>query len=367
MRCILFGCIFIFLSSCSVTSRTAIDGERGGRQAYNSVIQRTTQEEMLLNIVRLRYCDTPFFLNISNVTNQFTWSKKGSALLSIPGFNNENPATLGGEAFWQNQPTIQYTPLEGQAFASQLMQPIDLRIIQQLIYTGWDVRRVMHLLVQSFDDIPNIFYTSSLIPERAPSYKKFGEVAELLQYFQSLGKLQIGVLYRPTSNALEGKEVANILQLSFPTDDPKSAELCKLLTGIEKRNKRYVIDMQLGFDEQAEIGIWPRSLLGCMYYLSLGVQVPAYDESIVPTTSDDNGDSFDWSQVLGNLITIHSSRFRPKNPCLAVQYRSTWFYIADCDVTSKKTFVLLSQIYNLQAAESQSPPPLLSIPLGGGK
>ena len=44
----------LFFASCSIPSRTTLRGA-GGRSSYNEAIQTTSREQMLLNLVRLRY------------------------------------------------------------------------------------------------------------------------------------------------------------------------------------------------------------------------------------------------------------------------------------------------------------------------
>ncbi|KKM67868.1 hypothetical protein LCGC14_1466760, partial [marine sediment metagenome] len=43
-------------------------------------------------------------------------------------------------------------------------------------------------------------------------------------------------------------------------------------------------------------------------------------------------------------------------------YRDTWFYIKDGDIYSKKTFLLLLDLFNLQAGSSTVQGPLLTLP-----
>ena len=112
-------CALIFLSSCHVSSRTALTGS-GGRNSYNESIKMTGLQQMLLNLVRLRYCDAPYFLDVSNVTTQFTYGSFINPTFPIPGANNANPIQLGAGMSWQNQPTIQYTPLDGHSFANHI-------------------------------------------------------------------------------------------------------------------------------------------------------------------------------------------------------------------------------------------------------
>ncbi|MCB1085228.1 MAG: hypothetical protein KDK60_03915 [Chlamydiia bacterium] len=363
-------CSLLFLSSCHVSSRMAMYGS-GGRTAYNTAAQNTTNQELLLNLVRLRYSDTPYFLELNGITTQFNFSGKINPKIKIPGFDSSSPTEIGAEFGWSNQPTIQYSPLEGKDFAIQLMQPLDLRIIQGLIFTGWDVDRVFRLLIQNMADLPNAISASGPIPRTPPYYKKFLECLRLLRKFQEQGQLQIGVRYIPHDNKDISEEDAcsrrpNAIQISFPVNGQDSDELADLLEGIKKSEGRYVLNMRQAFNKQAELGILTRSLLSTMYYLSLGVDVPPRDiaAGTVAVTMNEDGTCFDWHEVISDLIDIRWSAHYPQSPYLAVAYRGNWFYIDDSDINSKRTFVLLQQVYNLQARQQEKESPILSIPLG---
>ena len=54
------------------------------RNSYNSIIQKTNDEQLLLNLVRLKYHDTPFFMEIANVTSQHKFSTDLSAEAIFP-------------------------------------------------------------------------------------------------------------------------------------------------------------------------------------------------------------------------------------------------------------------------------------------
>lgn len=363
----------LLVTGCQVSSRTAMYGS-GGRTSYNVAAQNTTNQQLLLNLVRLRYSDTPYFLELNGITTQFNFSSKIAPSIKIPGFDEDNPAILGGELGWSNQPTIQYTPLEGKEFAIQMMQPLDLRMVQGLIFMGWDVDRVFRLLIQNMADIPNAMAASGPVPSNPPHYKKFQECLELLRHFQELGQLQIGVRYIPHEEKHipeddACKEDPNAIQISFPSNGHQSDRLAELLEGVKKTKGRYVLNLRQGFNEEASLGLMTRSLLSAMYYLSLGVEVPPKDVAAgtVAMTLNTDGSLFDWHHVIGDLLTINWSYRKPDYAYLAVPYRGYWFYIDDSDVSSKRTFVLLQQIYNLQSKQQEREGPLLTIPLISGR
>lgn len=344
-----------------------------GRNAYNAALQSTSNEQLLLNIVRLRYIDAPYFLNVSSITTQFTLGSGLNGSVPIPGINSSNPASVSGDVLWRNQPTIQYTPLEGAAFADHLLQPVDLMLIQYLVYSGWDVDRIFRLIIQSFDGVNNLPMAASPLHCGDLKYKKFYEVTSLLRSLQVKGLLQVGTKTQdeidqdsqeiPTTKP-SGKIRATSIQLAFPYHSDEGKKLKDLLEGISYENGQYVVDLKLGFQKNSQIGIMPRSILSSMYYLSLGVCIPEGMKKCAPYAYNAEGKCVDWNNVVGQLIKIRHSKRYPKNSYVAIKYRNYWYYICDEDLNSKRTFALLQGIYNLQAGGTPQTAPILSIPLG---
>ncbi len=356
----LLSALFLF-SGCHVPSRYAVEG-CGGRTAYNQVLQETNSEQMLLNLVRLRYYDTPFFLNVGNITTQFTFKTSSNTSFKVPGFNLPNPVSIGGDISWQNQPTIQYTPLQGQAFAKQLLHPIDLSVMQHLILSGWNIDLVFRLAVQSFDEHLNAPEASGPIPEYVPRYESFFEVTDLLRFFQKRSELHLGIR---VEKCKEGEGEKQLLQIIFPSEGEESEKLAKLLPGVKTENGHRLVTLELGYNTKGKVGIMPRSLLSCMYYLSTGIRLPKehMDSGSVALTVDE-GALFDWKRVMSQLMHIHCSFWAPKNAYVATKYKNYWFYIKETDLQSKHTFLLLLQLYNLQSEDKKGLPPILTLPLG---
>lgn len=349
------------LTGCHVSSKVAVEGS-GGRTAYNETLQKTTNEEMLLNLVRLRYVDFPFFLDVNAITTQFSYGSKFQPSVPIPGFSQSNPAKANAEFSWQNTPTISYTPLQGQTFAIQLFKPIDLIIIQQLIYAGWDIDRVFRLCIQSIDDVLNAPTASGPMPDFEPKYQRFLKLSSLLRYFQQRSKLQVSIRLNEANQAFRGKGVG----ITFPTGSPEAKELETLMPGGTFTDDHYIFEVDMGFNKDLNIGIMSRSLMACMYYLSLGVEVPNHcdEKKCIAYTENEDGEIFDWREVIGDLLTVQHSKEKPKHDFVSVKYRNYWFYIDERDIQSKRTFVLLMQLYNLQSSSAAPNGPLLTLPLG---
>src|SRR5262249_12839868 len=86
------------------------------RLHYNEAVKRTTEEQLLLNIVRLRYTDTPSSLAVSAIAAQF---ERSSSLQLTPFFVAGNDASFTSilpQALAQgaDRPTVSFTPLDDQ-------------------------------------------------------------------------------------------------------------------------------------------------------------------------------------------------------------------------------------------------------------
>ena len=84
--------------------------------AYNKSISETLSEQMLLNLVRLRYREKPSFLEITSVTVSPRIQTTAALNTEIdigPGGNIIQPG-IGVE--YSQSPTISYTPLRGEDF-----------------------------------------------------------------------------------------------------------------------------------------------------------------------------------------------------------------------------------------------------------
>ncbi len=356
------GLYLIGFSACQIPSQVAMDGA-GGRTAYNMTVQETNAEQMLLNLVRLRYADIPFFLDVASITTQSTFRSELNPIFSIPGFTHTNPASVRTGVMWQDQPTITYTPLEGSAFASRMLRPVDLQTIQLLTYSGWDVDRIFRMLVQNFEGVLNTPEANDP-PEQYGEYTRFMEFSELLRVFQKKGELQLGVSVK--KGGKDNQPAEEVLQIAFPSHGDEGIRLADILHCQEKLDGRCRREVDFGFNAQGRLGVMTRSIMSCMYYLSHGVQVPEdHVESgmVRPPTCPGMDEDSRWQEMFCRLMNVKWSKFPPHNIFIAVKYHNIWFYIDDNDRSSKKTFALLMQLYNLNAIVPNNRGPILTLPL----
>jgi hypothetical protein len=104
---------------------------------YGGALGTSLREQLLMNIVGMRYVDAPVFVNVSSVINQYTL--EGEVALGAganTALTGQNTLTLGGGGRWSDRPTITYTPVAGQKFARSLMTPLPPESLFALIQAG---------------------------------------------------------------------------------------------------------------------------------------------------------------------------------------------------------------------------------------
>jgi len=353
------------LSGCHGLGPNAV---RGGRVLYNQAIAETSNEQLLLNIVRLQYRDVPMFLEVTSVSTSLTLGAGFGPEVSVfEGPGNDGIDGVIGSLSYEEQPTITYLPLQGERFVRQLLTPISPDQIELLYYSGWSIDRILRVCVQRLGSFRNAPSASGPTPVRAPTFEGFRELSSLLRDLQVEGALSVGQAAVPTEGAPDDR-LALVIEIDRSATSPaQDAALVRLLelSADTPRVLRVVLTQGVTDHEHGTVTMVTRSLMGAMFYLAQGVDVPERDRELgrVTRTLNDDGTPFDWGELLEGLFEVRESEDRPENAYASVYYRDRWFWIDDSDRRSKSTFSLLNQLLALQAGEFDSRGPVLTLPV----
>ncbi|MFM8892978.1 MAG: hypothetical protein ACKOTB_15425, partial [Planctomycetia bacterium] len=115
-RCLMAAVLLGVVSGC--LGPAAI---RGTRLHYNQAYERTADQELLLNLVRMRYADSPVFIDLPAITSQFEASSNG-----VGGASNitRELGYLSGNFLMRDAPTLSYAPRSGREYAKTLITPL---------------------------------------------------------------------------------------------------------------------------------------------------------------------------------------------------------------------------------------------------
>ena len=335
----------------------------GARFNYNETIARSLNEQLLLNLVRLRYRDTPLFIDVGTVVAQYSLSGQASAspLINVDG-TDQTEYGFGVSGSYSERPTITYHPLKGEDFAQRLLSPISPVTLILLSQSGWSLERLLLCCVQQINELKNAPSATGPTPSSIPENKEFRQLAGLLRKLQIAGVLDFRVSY------VEEQQAAFISIARPSEDDPWKTEIeeVRKLLGVSDHHEVFRLTSQSLQRETDEIAILGRSLLGVLFFLSQAVEAPQPHQAqgLVTVVIGPEGRPFDWTTVTGDLLRIRSQAGRPANAFVRINYRGHWFHIEDRDLHSKATFNLLTYLFSLQAAAGRGVSPLLTLPVG---
>jgi len=337
----------------------------GARFDYNDAIIRSFDHQMLLNLVRLRYQDSIFFLDLSSVVASYRRDVNAAALPNgaiAPSGTFSLGGSVGGS--YGETPTISYVPLQGEDFAKRLLAPIQPAAILLLSRSGWGLERLLVCTVQQLNELPNGTAIGGVAPVRVLHFEKFQRVALLLRELQEQGYIQLNTLAEPQASV-----AVTAGPIPMTPEAQAMADEVRTLLAISKpppsQEAPMAIEEATFPRSPAQVELTGRSFLGVMTFLAQLIDVPKVHQQagLVRTTRGPDGTPFDWHEISRGLFRVHSGTSEPQTAYLKVQYRDHWFWIDDSDLEAKGTYTLLAQLFSLQAATGRiQGAPVLTIP-----
>lgn len=348
------GLAAVLLGGCQ-TTKVGPNALRSFHGAYNQAITSTTEEQLLQNIVRLRYRDNPVFIEVGEISQSNKLGGNGSfgldkAVMAAQKYTGTAKSSAGLSS--ENSSVIKFQQLKGKEFVQKMLTPIQTAIVWSMVESGWRPERVFNLCVERINDLYNAQTAGGPTPHFAPEYKDYYRWTELFTR-----------LYRGHVINFGDKPETNFSDLHMVVkEDPvfaKEISEFKALAGLDKNLSWFKIKDNFVDISSSKLTVRSRTLLSMFFFLSQGVDVPQVDKDngLVTTTKNLDGSVFDWSPISNRLLNVHYSETKvcPQDAYVACQYRGKWFYVKDDDSESKATFLLMSQIFTLQSAANYKP------------
>lgn len=363
------------------------------RTRYNSAVQRTASEEMLLNLMRARYGEPPEFLAVSGITSQFEVDGGVS-------FGNEfglGRGRWGGNLNAADRPTVSLAPLQDEQFTRRFLSPISLETIYNFTRNGRRVESVLRLTVEQINGVRNpwdgLGSTTSAFNWLAQTLDAFAKAQQVELAYQKtseqvspslesrsidaqtvLAAVEKGYRFEPSGDdkslslTAKGKEL--VLRVSAPAAGSPEMEgitdLLRLKPGAEFYPLEPALEGQLKplTEFNRELHISTRSVEEILHFLCHGISVPPkhVEKGLIAHPCEA---SVHCSDPPSDLLRVHWSTWRPHHAAVAIRYRGYWFYIDDADAASKETFELLLELYNLEIRGGGAATlPMLTLPIG---
>lgn len=327
------------------------------RLPYNEAVASSWKEQTLLNIVKLRYMDTPFFLEIPQITSgyQLLGTVTTNGGISPPtnpmsSFAQQLGINLNLQGAYQDRPTISYQPQTGSQFIRNLTSPINPGSVLYLLQSGYPADLVFDLTVDSINGVKNRSVSGGQLRAADP---EFTRVVQTLRKAQIAG--HVGV--RVTVDKDKKESVAFFIQ--DKNIDPELArelaEVRKLLRLDPDQSSFRVVFGAVPANAN-EIAILSRSVIRILSELATFVEVPA--EHLATGIAPSLGEPEDSGS---GLLRVLSGPKKPCDPFVAICYEHRWFWIEKSDPRSKRTLGYMLILLALADTGAKENLPIITI------
>lgn len=285
--------VAILVSGCKVANHAL----RSDFTDFNTALQFNQTQQMLLNLVRLHYRESPMFLQAGSLTASYESQVGGNI-----GVTNDTAVetAAGVDYSFSSKPTVSYVPVEGRNYVQQLLTEISSETFCLLLRSGWPVAALGELLI---DRVTMPSGEVLINHAGAASESKFQAFIDKLAADQANHHLT--VVSTPGAHALQsGGETIPLERFQL------------------------------------------RSLFDVMFATSRNIPSPPGQEARA-RSGESNG-----------KMTVRVSATKSRDAMVWVKHRGYFYSISNDDVASKDTLALLMQLYRIQSAPPGEAPQL---------
>ncbi len=321
---------------------------------YLDSIGESWKRQTLMNILRLRYMDTPMFLDVSSVVASYELgtSVAANANVNTTGSPAVPQVGVSGSGNWSSSPTISYVPLTGSKFLQSLIEAVPPLSVLYLVEVGYPADFVLELGVESVNGVRN---RSDHAGDARLADPEFLRLAVLLRKIQEQG----GIGLRIQEAADKRRDVLLLFHPERLTKEglDQVSELKKLLGLAEDKNEFKVISSPVR-GQPDELAVNSRSIMQMMAALATFVEIPEAD--IAEGAATPAPSTTQWAQP---LLRVRSGAAPPSTAFVAVVYQNHWFWIDNRDWRSKRTLSTVLFLFTLTDTDVSGRLPVLTIPV----
>lgn len=318
---------------------------------YSTALSDSWKSTMLLNIVKTRYLDLPIFLDVGQVVAGYSLETSVNLNGSWATMGNGNSFGLGGSGSFGSHPTITYTPLTGDKFLQGFMNPIPPSRIFALIQSGYAADFIFQLGVESLNGLRN---QPVSLASQYNADPEFFRAIKLLREIQDARA--VGLQVEHPTNGLPATVMFFRGEHLTPELQAKIAEVRSLL-GLKSDQTAFRLVSSPLRGQGNELSVDTRTLWQILASLSFGVELPAPHQArkLAPTIAKPIPEEH-------LLLQVHSGPKKPATSYVAAPYEGQWFWIAEDDWKSKRTFTSILFLFTIADTGSSSNLPTLTIP-----
>ncbi len=341
------------LNGCMSFGALTLDRDR---LDYTQAVANSWKQQTLLNIVKLRYADTPIFVDVGQIVSgyQLVSTVQAGGSIFPTGAAGNTFFNLGTQGQYTDRPTITYVPLTGSQFIRTLMTPIPPIRLFELIESGFPIDLLFNVGVQSVNALSNARGGG----RARPADPEFAKLLKSLRRIQESGA--IGLRVEPDPDKIGGKLILSFPKKTVPPEIQAERDGVRRMLGLNPAATEFHVIYGTVQDRDDVVAVQTRSGMQILRELSSHVQVPEkhhVEQRVFPHAIVQPNNQ----EAPPPLIRILSDASRPSEAFAQVHYNDLWFWIDNRDLHSKGTFTFLLILMTLAETGEKVQSPLVTI------
>ena len=343
-------CLGILLASCGSYGPRSMDRDQLN---YGNSIGDNWKNQMLSNIVKIRYVDMPVFVDVGSIVSGYSLSTTVNGRLGFgDSFSSGTTQGLGASGTYTDRPTITYMPKTGDDYLKAILEPVAPSSLLALIQAGYSSELLFTWAVESINGVHN--WSAS----RKSSHRSSNADPEFIEYVALMQELQIlgAVGFELVSD--ENAKHAIIFRLKkegLPESTLQKGRRAAEIIGLDPDQEKFRVIYAPFKSDSSTLSIQTRSVIQMLSAMAGFIEVPAEKTAYAAPGYDASGSS-------RRPFQVYSSKDRPEQSFAEVKYQDYWYWIDNSDLTSKRVFTLMLFITTLTNQANDANAPVLTIP-----
>jgi hypothetical protein len=343
----------LLVSGCSSVGPATLPRDRFD---YSSAVGDSWKRQTLLNIVKLRYFDSPIFLDVAQIVTGYQLQTKvsaaGTATIDPSSAGPGSFLNFGAQGSFTDRPTITYVPLTGDQYIRAIVTPLRPEQVFSAILAGWSTEAILFTAVSTLNGLGNQ-QLGGMAPRAADP--RFLRVVRLMGSL--LASSAVGFRFAEDKQTTT-RTILFFRQAELSDQERREIDEVRQLLGLDPETMEFEVVFGPTPASGREIAVQTRSLAQILLEVGGQVSVPASHTAEGRATPG----LADSAVEIVRYMRIHSSTERSAHAFLSVPYRDHWFWIDDRDLTAKRNFALLMLLFSLADTGEKKGLPLLTIP-----
>ncbi len=338
------------LAACSSIGPGTMDRDQ---LDYGQSLGDNWKNQMLANIVKLRYADMPVFIDVGSIVSGYSFETQVNANAGFGNsFTGEDSQLIGAGGRYTDRPTITYVPKTGDSYLRSLLTPVEPRNLLALIHSGYNVELLFNWAVEAVNGVSN--FSATATRGKLTADREFFEVSSLMRELQ----IEEITAWKFQTDVETGDDVILVIRSDDATPDLEAkrrrvGEILRLEPTLDRYRVVYA-PIHIGGDTLA---IQTRSVAQMLGAMAGFVDVP-------PELTAEAIPGFTAGSGIEQPFRVHSGPDKPDNTYATIKYNDYWYWIDPTDIASKRVFVMMLFLTTLTSTSEGGRGPVLTIPTG---